>query len=66
LAEFPDVVNASKKLPPVSHQMVHHIVTSGPPIAARFGRLDGEKLEAAKAEFKQLEAEGIIQWSTSP
>jgi hypothetical protein len=66
LAEFPDMVNSSKKLPPVSHQVVHHIVTTGPPIAARFRRLDGEKLEAAKAEFKQLEAEGIIQRSTSP
>ncbi len=46
--------------------MVHHIVTTGPPIAARFRRLDGEKLEAAKAEFRQLEADGIIQRSTSP
>jgi hypothetical protein len=27
-------VNASKRLLPVSHQVVHHIVTSGPPIAA--------------------------------
>jgi hypothetical protein len=66
LAEFPEVVNVSKTLPPVSHQVVHHIVTTGPPIAARFRPLDGEKLEAAKAEFRQLEAEGIIQRSTSP
>jgi hypothetical protein len=28
--------------------------------------LDGEKLEAAKAEFQQLEADGIVQRSTSP
>jgi hypothetical protein len=41
-------------------------VTTGPPIAAKFRRLDGEKLEAAKAEFRQLEADGIIQRSTSP
>jgi hypothetical protein len=31
LAEFPEVVNVSKTLPPVSHQVVHHIVTTGPP-----------------------------------
>ncbi len=64
--QFPDVVNDSKRLPPVSHQVVHNIVTTGPPIAARFRHLDGEKLEAAKAEFRQLEADGIIQRSTSP
>jgi hypothetical protein len=43
------VVNVSKRLPEISHKVVHHIVTTGPPIAARFRRLDGEKLEAAKA-----------------
>jgi hypothetical protein len=58
LAEFPDVVNASKRLPAVSHDVVHHIVTTGPPIAAKFRRLDGEKLAAAKAEFKQLQEDG--------
>ncbi len=66
LAEFPDVVNASKRLPAVSHDVVHHIVTTGPPIAAKFHRLDGEKLAAAKAEFKQLQEDGIIQRSLSP
>ncbi len=38
----------------------------GPPIASKFRKLDGEKLAAAKAEFKQLEEEDIIQRSTSP
>ncbi len=65
LAEFPDVVTASKRLPAVSHDVVHHIVTTGPPIAAKFRQLDGEKLAAAKAEFKQLQEDGIIQRSTS-
>jgi hypothetical protein len=32
LGEFPAVVCASKRLPPVSHDVVHHIVTHGPPI----------------------------------
>jgi hypothetical protein len=66
LDEFPDVVNSSKRLPSVSLQVVHHIITVRPPIATKFRRLDGEKLAAAKAEFKQLEADGIIQRSTSP
>jgi hypothetical protein len=66
LLELPDLVNESKRLPPVSHQVVRHIVTTSPPIAARFRRLDGEKLQAAKAEFRQLKAHGIIQRSTSP
>jgi hypothetical protein len=66
LEEYPGVVNESKRPPPVSHQVVNHIVTTGPTIAAKFRRLDGEKLQAAKAEFKQLEAEDIIQRSTLP
>jgi hypothetical protein len=66
LVEFPEVVNASKRLPAFTHDVVHHIVTMGPPVAAKFRRLDGEKLAAAKKEFKQLQEDGIIQRSTSP
>jgi hypothetical protein len=46
--------------------VVHHILTSGPPIASKFRKLDSQKLKAAKAEFKQLEEDGIVQRSTSP
>jgi hypothetical protein len=66
LGEFPAVVCASKRLLPVSHDVVHHIITHGPPIASKFRKLDGEKLAAAKAEFKQLEEDDIIQRSTTP
>ena len=67
LDSFPDVVNPGKALPPVvTHDVEHHIVTSGPPIACKFRRLEGEKLEAARAEFARMEAEGIIRRSTSP
>jgi hypothetical protein len=52
LDEFLEVVNVSKRLPEVNHDVVHHIVTTGPPIETKFHRLDGEKLEAAQAEFK--------------
>ena len=66
LHEFPEVAKASKVLQPSSHGMEHYISMKGLPIASKFRRLDAEKLQAAKAEFKQLEREGIVQRSTSP
>ncbi len=66
LAEFPDVVNADGHLPDLVHDVQHHIKTSGPPVASRFRRLEGTKLEAARAEFEAMERDGIVQRSTSP
>jgi hypothetical protein len=66
LASFPDVVNTEATLPAVRHDVVHHIKTSGPPIALRFRRLGGNKLEAARREFEAMERDGIIERSTSP
>jgi len=68
LAKFPAVVNPSKKLPPAAkHNVEHHIRTAnGPPISSKFRRLDAAKLAAAKAEFDQLERDGIIRRSDSP
>jgi hypothetical protein len=66
LAEFEDMVCPSKVLPAVGTDVEHHIKTSGPPIASRFRRLDAEKLAAAKAEFLQLEWDGIVRWLDSP
>ncbi len=43
LEEFPAVVCASKRLPPVSHDVVHHIVTHGPPIASKFRNLNSSR-----------------------
>ena len=61
------MVNASKTLPRrPSGDVEHHIVTKGPPISSRFRRLDGEKLAAAKAEFLQMERDGIVRRSNSP
>ncbi len=59
LDEFLEVANAAKVLPPSSHGVEHFIATKGPPIASKFRQLDAEKLQAAKAEFEQLEREGI-------
>jgi hypothetical protein len=66
LSEYADVVNASKTLPAATTGVEHHIQTSGPPIAARFRWLDGVKLEAARAEFLQLERDGTVRRSSSP
>ncbi len=46
--------------------MEHHIQTTGPPIASKFRQLDPDKLAAAKADFLQLERDGIVQRSNSP
>ncbi len=55
LQEFPDVVNVEGRLPDPVHDVQHHIKTSGPPVASRFRRLEGTKLEAAQAEFEAME-----------
>ena len=65
LAKFPEVVNSSKQLPPVKHDVVHHIETSGRPVSAKYRRLDPARLAAAKKEFSALEAQGIIRRSNS-
>ena len=66
LLEFPGVVNPSKQLPAAVHDVQHHIKTVGPPLASRFRRLEGNKLQAARAEFEQMEKDGVVRRSTSP
>jgi Reverse transcriptase (RNA-dependent DNA polymerase) len=65
ISQFPEVVNASGKLPPIKHSVQHVIVTVGRPVTAKFHRLDAAKLAAAKAEFLQLEKDGIVRRSSS-
>ena len=65
LANYADVLNEDGRLPPSSHGVEHHIVTSGRPVTAKFRRLDNVKLAAAKAEFQLLEKEGIVRRSNS-
>ena len=65
LAEFSDVCNNSKLLPPAKHEVLHEIETSGRPVASKYRRLDAEKLAAAKAEFRSLEQQGIVRRSSS-
>ncbi len=66
LEEFKEVVTPSKVLLPVNSDVEHHIQMTGTPIASKFRRLDPDKLAAAKAEFLQLERDGIVQRSNSP
>ena len=63
--EFPAVFNAAKDLPPVKHRVEHHIETEGRPVAAKYPRLDAARLKAAKAEFAELERQGVIRRSSS-
>ena len=65
LQKFPAVLNPSKKLPPVKHSVLHFIETDGRPVTSRYRRLDSEKLVAAKAEFQDLERQGIVRRSSS-
>ena len=65
LRQFPEVLNASKLLPPVKHSVQHHIETDGRPVSARYRRLDPTRLEAARAEFAELEKQGVVRRSKS-
>jgi len=65
LKSFPDVLNESKVLPPAKHAVQHVIETEGRPVASKYRRLDPVRLAAAKAEFAELERQGIIRRSSS-
>ena len=67
VAEFPEVVNASKNLPPVKHRVQHVVETMcSRPVSSRYRRLDPAKLEAARKEFADLERQGVVRRSKSP
>jgi cleavage and polyadenylation specificity factor subunit 1 len=67
LAKFPELlVHTIRPKEEVKHKAEHHIDTSGPPLHARARRLDGEKLAAAKEEFRLLEEDGVVRRSDSP
>ena len=64
LEEFPNLLVPAFK--DNKHGVSHYIPTTGPPVHARARRLDQEKLQAAKAEFDEMERLGIVQRSSSP
>lgn len=49
-----------------STSTTHHILTKGPPLSSKARRLNGEKLAAAKREFKLMVERGICRPSKSP
>ncbi|CAB0036244.1 unnamed protein product [Trichogramma brassicae] len=66
LAEFAsDKARPGEMATIVDFPVKHRIVTSGQPVFARPRRLAGDRLAAAKAEFKKLLDRGIIRPSSS-
>jgi hypothetical protein len=67
LKKFPAILRTGDVVPNPSHEVEHHNQMGGhPPVFAKARRLDTEKLEIAKEEFKRLESTSILRRSTSP
>jgi hypothetical protein len=66
LASFPSIVGAGKGTPRPRHGVRHFVETSSRPVFAKARRLDPDKLKIAEAEFRSLEAAGIVRRSNSP
>ena len=66
LVEFPDITTPNFTQSPTKHGVEHCITAKGPPVHDRARRLSPDKLAAAKAEFANMEAMGIIRRSSSP
>lgn len=64
LEQFLDITPGKFKASEKKNNVVHHIITQGPLIAARVRRLSPEKLEAAKAEFDYMIERGICRPSS--
>ena len=65
LANFPGIQSASVRVGPLPHGVEHVITTEGRPVFAKAWRLDPDKQRVAEAEFRELEAAGIIRRSNS-
>ncbi len=66
LASFPTIVGVGKGKPSLKHKSHHTIETTGCPVFAKARRLDPDKLHKVEAEFRKLEAAGIVRRSDSP
>ena len=65
LQQFPGVVQPFTVSSQPTHGVQHHLVTSGPPVTAKFRRLDPTRLAAAKAEFDDMLKAGVVRRSSS-
>ncbi len=67
LKKYPSILRTGDVKPTPTHGVEHHIHTgSHPSVFAKSRRLDLEKLEIPKAEFKRLESTDITHRSKSP
>jgi hypothetical protein len=66
LAKYPSIIRSETLTPTPTHVVEHIIDTGGNrPVFAKVRRLAPDKLRIAEAEFKKLEASGIIRRSNS-
>ena len=65
LRDFPEITRPVYNQTAVKHSVKHHIVTHGPPVAARPRRLAADRLNIAKREFDHMLDLGIIRPSSS-
>lgn len=64
--EFPEIIVLKKSPDIASNGVMHHITTSGTPVAERARRLALDKLTVAKAHFMELQKAGHCRPSKSP
>lgn len=65
LAEFQVITRPSTLRAEVRHDVTHHIVTKGPPVACKARRMSPDKLSIAKQEFQTMMDLGICRRSRS-
>ncbi|XP_070170800.1 uncharacterized protein [Polyergus mexicanus] len=65
LAEFPELTHFAPISTNKIHQIEHHIITKGPPIASTPRRLSPEKLKFARDEFNFMVEQGMCRPSSN-
>ncbi|XP_077560446.1 uncharacterized protein LOC144175217 [Haemaphysalis longicornis] len=65
LKEFPTVTSPPDWTQPVTHDVRHHITTTGPPVFFRPRHLAPDRLKIARAEFEHMLELGIVRPSSS-
>lgn len=66
LKQFPGITQSQHSINNTTHDVTHHIITSGQPVFAKPRRLAPNMLKAAKAEMQSLLDAGICRPSSSP
>ena len=66
LQQFPQVLTPQFDTADSRHGIEMHIVTTGPPVHSRPRRLDNNKFQHAREEFRRMEQLGIVRPSDSP